>query len=366
MRKIFSEYGNVIMVCMAVVSLIGVLVIALSPRGGGWIDNAYHEVVDGFSDKVNYAIDGELPNNENETNDDGLLKCYYKHRSNTGIYREQFDVYIPSTVGYLNVNFLHSVYATSNYDIWRLNQMSAVDDDLVKRYDITNTGEFEAAIRLQDRTDFSGGSQHGDEMLTSVSFYIDGELTDITSLTDYRSFTEMRIVRDSMFYDPADHTTEIATHYVEYIINKDGVRINQNVSWLVDATCDMSYLAMFPVLRTTTDANGNTVAISKYYTDDKKSEVYDVLEAGKAEYPQIFKAGARKILLTSDELGLESSLELVDITNVPGAGYSSCSAAEQYNKLYFTITGYGAGENYEVSQDEVWEATTHYAVNITQ
>ncbi len=123
---------------------------------------------------------------------------------------------------------------------------------------------------------------------------------------------------------------------------------------------------MFPVPRTTTDASGKTVTVSEQYADDKTATVYDVSTAGKAEYPQKFKPGVRKITLTSDELGLTSSLELVDITDIPGAGYSDCSEAEQYNKLYFTITGYAEGDDDKVKTGDTWEATTHYAVSITR
>lgn len=348
------------MIAIIVVSVLAIILSTVSDRTShGGYEDAVGESVATTSVTEGDAIplDGE---------GDGELICRFTPRSSSGTIKEQLDIFIKTDVGYCNVNFTHNVYKTGNYDIWRLNKMVAVDDKLTKRYDITNTGEFEAALRLQGRSDFAGGSQHGDEMLSAVEFYIDGERIDIADVKSYRACSEMKIVRDSLFYDPADHTTQIATHRVEYIINKDGVRIQQSVIWSVDAVCDTSYLAMFPVLRTTTDASGKAVAVSKQYTDDKTATVYDVSVAGKTEYPQTFKPGVRKITLTSDELGLTSSLELVDITNIPGAGYSDCSRAEQYNKLYYTITGYAEGDDYKVKSGDTWNATTHYAVSITK
>lgn len=351
--------SNILMTGMVVVIVVSIAAMVITGIGGKPLNSPYE-------DTVGDPVISTTTTTEPVSLDKSQLQCLYTKKTDNGTIREMLDVYIPTEAGYYNVNFVHGVYKTANYDIWRLNKMVAVDDTLKKRYDITNTGEFEAAIRLKDRTDFCGGTQHGDEMLTAVEFSIDGERIDISAIKDYRAFTEMKIVRDSLFYDPADHTTQIATHRVEYIINKNGIKIQQQVNWTANAVCDTSYLAMFPVLRTTTDASGKTVAISKQYADDKEKQVYDVLEAGKKEYPQIFKPGVRKITLTSDDLGLASSLELVDISSVPGAGYSDCAAAEQYNKLYFTITGYADGKDYRVKAGDKWSATTHYAVSITK
>ena len=360
MKRVPHNLGNMLMIGMVALIVVSLVAMVLATVGDRTSTTPHEDAV-GDPVVTTTVTTADTPISINKD----LPVCRYARKIG-GTTREQLDVFIPTTVGYYHVNLLHSVYKTANYDIWRLNKMAAVDDSLNKRYDITNTGEFEAAIRLQGRSDFSGGSQHGDEMMTAVEFYIDGTLTDITSITDYRTFSEMKIVRDSIFYDAADHTTQIATHRTEYIVNKSDVRIQQKVVWSVDAVCDISYLAMFPILRTTTDANGKTVAISKQYTDDKTTQAYDVLEAGKKEYPQQFKQGVRKITLTSDDLGLASSLELMDITNTPGAGYSHCSAAKQYNKLYFTVTDYGNGKNYPVKAGATWEATTHYAVSITK
>lgn len=290
------------------------------------------------------------------------LLCQYVSRA-AG---DDLEIYIPCTVGYCKVIFRHAVNQASNYDIWHIYRMVAVDDQLNKRYNITNTGEFEAAIRLQGRKDLSGGSNHGDEIVTDICFYIDGTPVQPETLSALTDFTQMQIRRQSTFYDPADHTTPIAEHTVTYGIDCSGVTVHQSVQWLVNETCLTSYLAMFPVLRTTADADGNTVQVSEYYTDDTSSQVYDIIEAGRSEYPQTWKQGVEKITLYSDSLGLRTSLRFTQYTQIPGAGYCQCSPAQQYNKLYFSITGFGSGTTYPVSENEVWEATAHYGVTITK
>ncbi len=294
------------------------------------------------------------------------LVCQYNKLSDTATNREDLEIYIPCQAGYCKVVFRHSVSQESNYDIWHMNQMIAVDETLVSRYDITNTGEFEAAIRLLDRDDFSGGSNHGDEIVSAIHCYIDNTATEFSQLSALTTFDEMKITRSSTLYDPADHTTPIAEHNVDYIFSLAGVTVSQRVHWLVNETCHTSYLAMFPVLRSTTAADGSTVHVSEYYTDSSSDEAYDVLAAGKSEYPQTWKQGVAKMTLLSDSLGLEATLSLTQYSQIPGAGYSQCSSAEQYNKLYFSITGFGSGTNYQVVENDVWEATSHYAVNITK
>lgn len=294
------------------------------------------------------------------------LLCRYTQLSKAGEDREKLQVYIPCQVGYCEVEFRHSASDEANYDVWRIDSMTAVDDQLIKRYSITNTGEFEAAIRLQDRDDFSGGSNHGDEIVTSVSCYIDDTSVQISALSELTAFSEMRIVRRSTLYDPTDHNTPIADHTVEYVFDLEGVTVDQSVKWLVSETCHTSYLAMFPVLRTTKDSAGNKVVVSEYYEDDASQETYSIIEAGKSEYPQTWKQGVKKITLSSRSLGLETTLEMLECTQVPGAGYSQCSPASQYNKLYFSITGFGSGADYQVTEGEAWETVTRYRVSITK
>lgn len=59
MQKIFQEYGGVITTAMVIVALVSLIGIFFTADGDGWMDNAFHDVVDGFVGKVDEAVPGE-------------------------------------------------------------------------------------------------------------------------------------------------------------------------------------------------------------------------------------------------------------------------------------------------------------------
>ncbi len=279
---------------------------------------------------------------------------------------EEIMVWLPRENGYLRLNFDHMISPNMNYNVWINYEMQACDDALNHRFWLTNSGAVEAAIRIDGRDDFSGGVAHGDEIDMEFYVEVDGVRVDFSMLTALTTFTELKIIRRSTMYDPADHTTEIAIHDTEYLLTADGMQISQKVTWLIQAECNYSYMAMFPVLRTTTDANGNTIHISEFFYNDVESNHYDVQESGKSEYPQRWNYGASKLTLYSNTMGLTHTLEILEISDVPGAGYSMCSNSTSYNKLYFTIAGAGAGASHVAKPGDEWITVSFLNIEIGQ
>ena len=77
-------------------------------------------------------------------------------------------LFLPTQIGYINYNIVHTVKESANADIWRLGQAFAVDDALQNDDAITPAGaEWDMAVRIEARDDFIGGYAHGDEVLTS-------------------------------------------------------------------------------------------------------------------------------------------------------------------------------------------------------
>lgn len=186
----------------------------------------------------------------------------YVSGSGGGYSTERVEIYIPTTNGYIKYNFVHSYSTSVNADIWRVDKAYLVNGSFVETKAITADGEWECAVKISERDDFSGGVIHGDEKYTNIYWLVDGKLTDITTLTDYTDFDDLRIIQTSNLYDPNDHTTVVAEHGSEHCFNasnRDDLIIRQSVKWKGAYSLGFSYLAMFPIAQS---------AVNKIYTDN--------------------------------------------------------------------------------------------------
>lgn len=57
MQKIFEEYGGVIVVALAIVALIAVVALLVGGANGGWIGEAFSDIVEKFLSKTSTAMD---------------------------------------------------------------------------------------------------------------------------------------------------------------------------------------------------------------------------------------------------------------------------------------------------------------------
>jgi len=272
--------------------------------------------------------------------------------------KEFIRIYLPQEEGYLQICVNLANSASTNAYGWRLDMMYACDDYFNEIFPITQSGEYEAAIKLKDRPDFMGMGAHGSEHMTAFAIYIDGVEVSLEQLTDMTRWETVKIVRYSDFYDPADETTVVARHVVEYSFDGDGLTVAQDVEWLVDETCAISYMMMFPVRRTY-----ENLQVTDTYFDDFTSTEYDVSQAGFKTYPVNWTTGATKLTLFSEKSGITASMESLETSNLAGTGYKHCSNSNSYNKLYLTICG-GGNKEQKVSAGDVWSTRTRYEVTI--
>ena len=273
--------------------------------------------------------------------------------------KEYINFYLPREVGYLQIQMNLENSASKNSYGWRLNMMYACDNKLSQVFPITHTGEYEAAIKLVDRPDFMGMGAHGSEQMTSFNIYIDGKEVALSELSaEATDWTNVKILRESEFYDPIDEITLVATHTVIYEFDLEGLTVTQDVNWLVDETCIASYLMMFPVLRSYED-----MQITDTYFDDFDTTEYDVSQSGFTTYPYKWTYGASKMTLYSKKSGVIATLESLDGNMLNGAGYKHCANSEQYNKLYFSICGV-LGKKHQVKAGDAWHTQHRYEVNI--
>lgn len=181
-----------------------------------------------------------------------VKRNYLKYASGSGAdsSTEKVEVYIPTVSGYTKYDFLHTVNRSINADVWRVGYAYHVDDSFAIDYPLTTAGEWECAIKLDGRDDFSGGYAHGDEVMNNILFVVDGKPVDITTITTMTSFDDLCIVEDSDLYDPANHTTVYAKHGSEHHFTVDGLTIRQTIKFVLAETVLTAYLAMLPIAKT--------------------------------------------------------------------------------------------------------------------
>lgn len=277
-------------------------------------------------------------------------KIKYINGSGVGSSTERLEIHIPSTIGYIRYDFVHSVDQTINADNWRIHNAYAVDDTLLQRFALTTSGEWEAAIHLAGKPDFSGGIAHGDEIVTSLKVFVDGEYVDPTTLTDIRDFKEIRIIETSNMYDPDDNTTLICKHGSEHIFNSEGVIVNQNIIWSIACSPSTCYLAMFPPAKFGSD---------KLYMDTN----YEVETLPTSNYRNTYpKAKSAVIYNETNGFWAEFSIPKYP-TGLSGGDYFWVmdNGGSNYNKMYYVVT-----TGTTVQPNDMWQAQTVYKLDVSK
>ncbi|MBE6630457.1 MAG: hypothetical protein E7624_06375 [Ruminococcaceae bacterium] len=253
-------------------------------------------------------------------------------------------IYIPAVKGYINYNVVHSVHADKNCDTWRLGKAFAFDDRLENECELTPKGaEWDMALRLSGRPDFIGGYAHGDEKYTALSVVIDGKTVEMEALTALTPFRKMEITVASVGFDPNDSATQALRHWKEYVIDENGILLNQKVEWLNDYTLGASYMAMMPPLKSLTDT---------FYTNADPTPKEAISHYGSV-------AGASAAVVYGLESGISFSMSVPRYPSMVGGDrfLLTDNKGGLYNKMYFVICN-GA----TVSAGDVWETTTKYTI----
>lgn len=256
---------------------------------------------------------------------------------------EQVLVDIKITRSMKRVRFAlgHCVNNSINADVWRLMYIATLNSSGTETK-ITRRGEFECAVHLLNRPDFSGGVVHGDEVDDSITFFTDGAPANVNAVGGlYERFV---VVRNSTLYDPDDNTTPIAKHGVEYIFDSNGLKVKQSLKWLVAESLTNCYLAMLPIKK----------AYSGYRYDDTSFEVkQNTLSSYSFSIPNAKSVteygGNSKTTMSIEEYptGLTGG-DKATITDNSGI---------DYNKVYFVVCTSGTS-----AVDELWKTTTNYHV----
>lgn len=258
---------------------------------------------------------------------------------------ELLEIYLPTYSGYIKYNFHHVEKESDNADNWRIRNALKATANFENSTPLTIDGEWECAVHLSGRDDFSGGALHGDEVTTDIKFYLNGKEISKTSLLSITKFGELKIVEASNLYDPADHTTVIAEHGKEYIFTKDGLTINQSIKWKVADTLTNCYLAMFPVLKSVT---------TDYYLNTS----FDPATIAMGLTPKCTDA---KVYSTSANFMAEFAIpKYVDGLTGGDTLLIADNGGNPYNKMYYI-----ACTSHQTTVGELWQTTTFYKLSAT-
>jgi hypothetical protein len=266
-------------------------------------------------------------------------KVYFKYSATSGgdSSNEHIDVYIPYKEGFIHYLVVHTESQTINADVWRISLAYITDSAFNDVTQITTSGEWECAIHLPDRNDFSGGYAHGDEVLiNNPVFFRDGIPVDITDFTDITSCNEFTFVERTTMYDPSDSTRGIAEHGSAHIFSTEKLKIQQSILWLVDTALTNTYLAMLPIAKTVSD---------HFYTNAR----HIVTEIGNTSHTE---SKATEAVVYGDDLCCKFSVPVY--SPVSAYFFETDNGGSAYNKCYFAVAATSA------THGDVWVTETDY------
>ena len=256
------------------------------------------------------------------------------------------DVYIPTKVGYVDYRMAHVDNNSTNANIWHMSKAVAVADSLAERFDMTTGGEWEVAVHLKDRDDFSGGSAHGDQVIVGTPLVmVDGAIVSLSNLSTLTECSELVFVQTSNLYDPADHETIIAIEACQHRFTIDGLETKQSLVWQGAYDITASYMAMFPPAKEVTDY--------AYLDSDMTPKVCASVYGNHVDTTWCCLYGASngvrmEFWVTENPDKSGKKFFMTDNGNMP------------YNKCYY----YASSGNNTVAADELWKATTHYRIEV--
>lgn len=277
-------------------------------------------------------------------------KCFIKHENGSfDRANERVLVYTPTHIGYIVYHLYHYESLEVNADTWGIYNAYHVDDLLENEIPLTTNGEWECAIRLSQRPDFSGGIMHGDEIYSLFKLFLDDKEVSLNDIDSIIEFDNLKIVEKSMLLDPLDSVSEIAEHGKEYNFSKNGLVLNQSLKWKISAKINSSYMAMFTPLKTITDS---------YFTD------VDFEPKTIPSNPNEEIENVRKARIYSKESGFFADFEIAEYPS--GLEYGDVflltdNNGGRYNKMYYKLCN-----GHESTIGELWKTTTVYRLGMNK
>lgn len=223
-------------------------------------------------------------------------------------------------------------------------------------------GEWECALREVGQPDFIGGVAHGDEMLSSIKFLVDGKSIDLTKSASYTCKKITVIEHSTLYRCDSLMADPVAKHIRYYEISKDDITVTQRVEWLQSLTMAKSYLTMLPICRQYGYNGGETAQPEKPYITSMGITDYDYLPMGlkfdgDKHTNYVHKKGITMAQIWNDGTGYQmtAQVKVLESNNLPNSSMAFTNSG-QYNKMYFDY----CGDNYVTEIGEVWNNKAVY------
>lgn len=272
---------------------------------------------------------------------------------------DRINIYLQASNGNL-INYLlrHDVkpfdisQSQSQLDIWRLERAIEVNGSLTELQEIVTYGECEFTMREKEYPADHVGGVHGDEVLTSAYFLVDGVYKDPVSWTGSGEAKEIRLQLNSVIYR-LNTQTAIADHYKELVITKNGITANQWVETRLQLNPDRFWLAMLPTNRVA--ANSTQVSTR----DIRQGVIRDVKSAGFTQVYTPLKNGSY-VNVSGDKYS--TSVEISNLHGVLETADIYVANDAAYNKIYVSAIG-GASSGVTLPAVHRISWTTRYKVD---
>lgn len=252
----------------------------------------------------------------------------------------QVDIFMkgsnPASNRYLRYRLQRLPIAAINSDVWRLDEVWETERTGAGAFTqllmVCSNGEVETAIRQAGKSDFMGGTNHGDEALSSAAMLIDGAPV---ALGGSGSFVCRRLefVQASDLFEvdtvPAK-SRRVATASKRWVFENLSLELSQHITWERAITLEACYLTMLPLLRT----SGSTQVSDRGF----RAPLFAPEDLSSAGFMQLGTTSS--LLRASGPSGYSGEVEILEGWDKPGRK-AFFSNSPLYNKLYFDYTGTG-------------------------
>lgn len=220
--------------------------------------------------------------------------------------------------------------------VWRWNEVWEVARTGEFSFDpilmICSSGEVETAIHQKGKGEFMGGSAHGNEELVAISILMDGAPLVLGDSGRFRC-QRMEFAQTSDLYEvgtvPAK-SKRVAQIDKRWVFEHSTVELSQTVHWNEAITLGDCYLAMLPLLRT---SSGIQVTDKGY-----RSPLYAEEDISSPGFKQVYSTSS--VLRASGPNGHSAEVEMLEGWDKPKRE-ANISNSSTYNKFYFDFTGAG-------------------------